>query len=85
MNDLKIEHQYSDRYYDTVMIEGFSVEEMNEILNPKEHESRDDALCDFLEKHGHGDTANCWHNGYGIYGIRHFGGHLLVTTGNNCD
>lgn len=80
MKDLKIEHQYSDRYYSTVMIEGFSVEETNEILN-----RGSDALCELLEKHGYGDIANCWHNGYGIYGIKHFGGHLLVKTGNNCD
>jgi hypothetical protein len=83
--DLKIEKQYSDRTFTTLLIEGFSPEEMNEILHPKEHKSTDDALCDLLEKHGYGDTANCWHNGYGIYGIRHFGGHLMVEIGNSCD
>ena len=83
--DLKIERQYSDRTFTTMLIEGFTPEEMDEILNPKNHEHRDDALCDYLEQYGCKDLANCWHNGYGIYGIRHFGGHLLVEIGNSCD
>ena len=85
VKDLKIEKQYSDRTFTTMLIEGFSPEEMNEILNPKEHKSRDDALCNMMERHGCGNTAECWKCGYGIYGIRHFGGHLIVKIGNSCD
>jgi hypothetical protein len=85
MNDLKIEKQYADRISTTILVEGFSPEEMNEILNPKKHEDDRNALCDLLEKHGYGSTAKCWHNGYGIYDIRHFGGHLIVKIGNSCD
>ena len=85
MNDLKIEKQYADRLSTTILVEGFSPEEMNEILNPKKHDDGRNALCDLLEKHGYGSTAKSWHNGYGIYDIRHFGGHLIVKIGNNCD
>lgn len=79
MDKLKIEESSHDRWYTTLIIEGLSVEEMNQVL---EHH---DALGDVMEKHGMGNTYKCWHNGYGIYGIRHFGGHLLVMIGNSCD
>lgn len=80
LEKLKIEESSHDRTFTTYIVEGLSVEEMNQILNVSH-----DALGDIMVKHGMGDTYNCWHNGYGIYGIRHFGGHLLVTIGNSCD
>ena len=79
MNNLTIKEEYRDRYYDTLCIDGLTVEEMNEIL------SNHSALGDVMEKHGMGNTYSCWHNGYGIYGIRHVGGHLFVQIGNSCD
>lgn len=78
--DLKIEDAYRDRTFTTKIIEGFSPDEVSKILA-----EGDDALCDLLEKHGYKESASAWHNGYGIYGIRHCGGHLLVQIGNSCD
>ena len=78
--DLKIEVSSKDRWYTTYVIEGLSVDEMNQILNVSH-----DSLEDILEKHGYKGLYDMWHNGYGIYGIRHFGGHLLVQIGNSCD
>ena len=78
-NELKIKYEYGDRYYDTISIDGLSVDEMNEIL------SNHSALGRIMEEHGLGQTYNEWKNGWGIYGIRHVGRHLFVTTGNNCD
>ena len=80
MNEVTFEESSRDRWYTTYIFEGLSVEEMNDILK-----RREDALGEVMEKHGMGDTFNCWHTGYGIYGIRHFGGHLLVQIGNSCD
>lgn len=77
---LHIEKISSDRYYNNFCIEGLSVDEMHQILDVSH-----DALGDIMKKHGHGDLYNCWHNGYGIYSIRHVGGHLLVEVGNSCD
>ena len=79
MNNLTIKEEYRDRYYDTLCIDGLTVEEMNEIL------SNHSALGDIMEKHGMGKTYEYWHNGYGIYGIRHVGSHLFVQIGNSCD
>jgi len=79
MSDLKIETAYSDRIFTTMCINGFSPKEMNEILEDR------DALGKLMEKHGHGNTYECWHNGYGIYSVRHCGGDLFVQIGNSCD
>ena len=79
MSDLTIKKEFGDRVYDTMCIDGLTVEEMNEVL------SDHDKLGDIMESHGLGDTYSCWHNGYGIYGIRHVGGHLFVKIGNSCD
>lgn len=76
---ITIETVSEDRHYTTKCITGLSVEEMNEVLN------NHDALGEVMEKHGMGNTYECWHNGYGIYSIRHIGGHLLVEIGNSCD
>ena len=79
MDKLIIETASEDRHYKTKCITGLSVEEMNQVLD------NHDALGDVMEKHGCGNTYRCWHNGYGIYSIRHIGGHLLVEIGNSCD
>lgn len=76
---LQIEEASRDRTYKTMCITGLSVEEMNEVLD------NHDALGEVMEKYGMGSTYRCWHNGYGIYSIRHIGGHLLVEIGNSCD
>jgi hypothetical protein len=79
MDNVTFEEASHDRCFTTYIFEGLSVEEIDQIL------ANHDALGDVMEKHGMGNTYNCWHNGYGIYGIRHFGGHLLVMIGNSCD
>lgn len=78
-NKLTIQKEFSDRIYDTMCVDGLTVEEMNEIL------LNNSALGRIMTKHGCGGTYSCWHNGYGIYGIRHVGEHLFVTIGNSCD
>lgn len=77
---LKIEEAHHDRYFETLMITGFTPKEMDEILSNGEN-----ALEKCMENHGMGDTFKYWQCGYGIYGIKHFGGHLLVTISNSCD
>lgn len=81
MEKLKIEESSRDRTFTTYIIEGLSTEELNEILN----NPSDDVLGKIMENHGMGSTYTCWKCGYGIYGIRHFGGHLLVMIGSSCD
>lgn len=78
-NELKIQHEYEDNTYKTISIEGLSVSEMDEIL------SNHDALGDIMTAHGYGKMYAVWHNGYGIYGISHVGGHLFVRIGKSCD
>lgn len=77
-----IKEEFRDRTFATMCIEGLSVEEVNEILSRRDE---DDALGEVMEKHGFGNTFECWKCGYGIYGIRHVGGHLFVKIGNTCD
>ena len=83
MNDnlpeLTITEEYRDRIFVTYCIDGISVEEMNEILEYHPNLGR------VMTRHGLGGTYSCWHNGYGIYGISHVGGHLFVKIGNSCD
>lgn len=84
---LHIEKSSSDRCFDTFIVEGLSVEEMNTILNANDDR---DALVMIMAKHDNDSSygkniAEAWRNGYGIYGIRHFGGHLIVTVGTSCD
>jgi hypothetical protein len=78
-NKLTIQKEFSDRIYDTMCVDGLTVEEMSEVLLDNS------ALGKIMTKHGLGGTYSCWHNGYGIYGIRHVGEHLFVTIGNSCD
>lgn len=79
MNDLKIQQEYEDNTYKTMSIEGLSVNEMNTIL------ANHDTLGDIMTMHGYGKQYAVWHNGYGIYGISHVGGHLFVRIGKSCD
>ena len=88
---LHIEKSSSDRCYDTFIVEGLSVEEMNKIINARDNGADERAaLVEVMSKHDNDSSygkniAEGWKNGYGIYEIRHFGGHLIVTVGNSCD
>lgn len=87
MSKLHIEESSRDRTFTIYIVEGLSVAEVNEILNGKD---RRDALVEVMGRHENDsrygrNIAEAWRCGYGIYGIRHFGGHLLVTVGNSCD
>ena len=88
---LHIEKSSSDRCFNTFIVEGLSVEEMNTILNARGNEKDErDVLVEVMSKHDNDSSygksiAEGWRNGYGIYGIRHFGEHLIVTVGNSCD
>ena len=90
MEKLHIEKVSGDRYFDTIIIEGLSVEEMNQILHPENGKDNRDALVEIMSKHDNDSTygkniAEAWRCGYGIYSIRHFGEHLLIQVGNSCD
>lgn len=85
--DLHIEVIAKDRYYDHLCIDGLSVEEMNYILdgNGDGKEDRRDRLVAVMNKRTNSTMYDAWKWGYGIYSIRHVGGHLFVEIGNNCD
>jgi len=88
---LHIEKVRSERFFDTFIVEGLSVEEMNAVLNARQNGQDDrDVLVDVMNQHENDswygqNIAEAWRCGYGIYGIRHFGGHLIVDVGNSCD
>jgi hypothetical protein len=87
MSKLHIEESSRDNTFTIYLVEGLSVDETNEILNATD---RRDALVTVMNRHENDsrygqNIAEAWRCGYGIYGIRHFGGHLLVTVGNSCD
>ena len=88
---LHIVKEYSDNYFDTFSVEGLSVEEMNAVLNARDNGLDDcDVLVEVMSKHDNDshygkNIAEGWRRGYGIYGIRHVGGHLFVQVGNHCD
>ena len=87
---LHIEKSYSGCGIDTFLITGLSVAETNKILNAAdEGKERRDVLAEILDAHPNdyrnGNLGTCWRCGYGIYSIRHFGGHLIVEVGNSCD
>lgn len=87
---LHIEKSYSGCGMDTFLITGLSVAETNKILNAAdEGKDRRDVLAEILDAHENdyrnGNLGTCWRCGYGIYSIRHFGGHLIVEVGNSCD
>lgn len=87
---LHIEKQYSYPGMDTFLVTGFSPDEMDNILRSETWEKQRDLLADLLckyENNTHYGTSigKVWKCGCGIYGIRHFGGNLLVTVGSSCD
>ena len=87
MKKLHIETSSKDNTFTIFLVDGLSVDEVNEILKA---DDRRDALVEVMGRHENDsrygqNIAEAWRNGYGIYGIRHFGGHLLVTVGNSCD
>ena len=88
---LHIEKVSSDRYYDFFIVEGLSVDEMNYVIDGNgDNTSRADRLVTVMSKYDNDSSygkniAKGWRWGYGIYSIRHIGGHLLVEVGNNCD
>lgn len=87
---LHIQREYANPGMNTYSIEGLSVEEMKKILYAPTWEQQRTILAELLDEHendyqsGH-SLGTCWHNGYGIYDIRHVGGHLFVNVGNSCD
>ena len=91
MKKLHIETSSKDNTFTIFLVEGLSVSEVNEILNAHRDGKDDrDVLVEVMGRHENDsrygqNIAEAWRNGYGIYGIRHFGGHLLVTVGNSCD
>ena len=78
--ELIFKEEYHDKRYTTLCVDGLSVDEMNQILNVSH-----DSLGEIMKNHGHGQMYMEWKYGWGIYGIRHVGGHLFVMVGNNCD
>ena len=88
---LHIEKTSSDRYFNTFCVEGLSVAEMNAVLNARENGLDErDVLVSVMGEHDNDsdygkNIAEGWRRGYGIYDIRHVGGHLFVEVGNNCD
>ena len=88
---LHIEESYRDNVFTTYCVEGLSVKEMNAVLNARENGFDErDVLVNVMRNHDNDshygkNIAEAWRNGYGIYGIRHVGGHLFVKVGNSCD
>ena len=88
---LHIEKSYSDNVFTEYIVEGLSVDEMNQVLNARSDGKDDrDVLVTVMGQHENDSSygnniAEGWRYGYGIYSIRHFGGHLLVKVGNSCD
>lgn len=88
---LHIEKSYGDRYFNTFCVEGLSVKEINAILEARQNGLDErDVLVSVMSKHDNDshygkNIAEGWRRGYGIYDIRHVGGHLFVQVGNSCD
>ena len=87
---LHIEKTASDRCFNIYLVEGLSVAEMNYVMNTEDDKDRRDKLVEVMDKHPNDSSygqniARAWRCGYGIYSIRHFGGHLIVEVGNSCD
>ena len=91
MEKLHIEKTSSDRCFNTFMVEGLSVSEMNEIIDARSNgKDQRDVLVDVMGRHENDSSygnniAEGWRCGYGIYHIGHVGGHLFVEVGNSCD
>lgn len=91
MNEpLHIELHYRDPTYSTYLVSGLTPKEMDSVIDALSFEEQRDTLVKLLNSHDndlkHGkNIGTVWMCGYGIYDIRHFGGHLLVKVGNSCD
>ena len=86
---LHIERHMSYNGMNEYLIQGFTPDEMDSILNADTWDGRRDRLVELLNGHENdmfgGNLGTRWLCGYGIYGIRHFGGHLIVEVGSGCD
>ena len=87
---LHIEKHLSYPGINAFLVEGLSPDEMNSILDAGSWEEERSRLIKLLDEYendyqaGH-SLGTCWGCGYGIYSIRHFGGHLIVDVGSSCD
>lgn len=77
-DNVTIKEEFRDNTFTTMCIDGLSVSEVDDILK-----RGDVALGEVMMNHGKVTTFNSWKIGYGIYDIRHVGGHLFVLIGNN--
>ena len=89
-NKLHIEKQYRENIFTTYLVEGLTPDEMDRITNATNFSERRDIMVEIMDSHENDSSygqkiASGWRWGYGIYDIRHFGGHLLVKVGNSCD
>ena len=86
---LHIERHMSYNGLNAFLISGFSPKEMDSILNAESWDAQRNRLIELLNEHENdyqpGNLGTCWGCGYGIYDIRHFGGHLMVDVGSTCD
>jgi len=87
---LHIEKQYSDNCFTTYTVYGLSPDEMDGILGAENFNQMRDRLVKIMDSHPNDSSygqniASGWRWGYGIYDIRHFGGHLIVKVGSSCD
>ena len=88
---LHIEKTYRDRHFNTFLIEGLDPLEMKQITEARRNKKDErDVLVEVMSHHENDSAygqniAEAWRNGYGIYSIKHCGGHLLVEVGNSCD
>lgn len=76
VGNLTLEIASQDKTYTTICITGLSVGEMNDVLG-----NGNTALQTVMEKNNAGDVYERWENEFGIYSIRHVGGHLFVMIG----
>lgn len=86
---LHIEKAYGDNTFDTFIVEGLSPDEVDSIFETISWGEQCRVLKELLDNHendySNGNLGTCWGCGYGIYDIKHCGGHLLVKVGNSCD
>ena len=87
---LHIERHMSYNGMNEYLISGLTPKDMDSILDSKTWDEQRNRLVKLLDEYdndyqpGH-TLGTCWGCGYGIYDIRHFGGHLIVETGSTCD
>ena len=89
-NKLHIERHLAYGGLTSFIVEGLSPDEMNSILDAQTISAQKSRLCELLNEHDNdyqpgSSLGTCWCYGCGVYGIRHFGGHLIVDVGNSCD